>query len=77
MEFITHIYVTKDDYYHQIILRLVQSTYSVQLAKFRLKASNEVNETKKQTFSSAHKGKVSLSMYVCSSANYETFKVVR
>ena len=34
MEFIAHLYSKKEEYYHQTILRLVQSTYSVLLAKY-------------------------------------------
>ena len=54
MDFITHLYHEKNEYYHQIILRLVQSTYSILLAKFRLKTSKETNECQKSTFPSVH-----------------------
>ena len=65
--------VTRGD---QIILRLVQSIYSIRLAKFWLKNSKDTNECQKQTFSSVHRGKVSLPFYVHSDAEYETFTVV-
>ena len=77
IDFISHLYHEKNEYYHQIILRLVQSTYSILLAKFRLKTSKETNKCLKPTFSSVHKGKVSLPFYVHSDANYETFTVIR
>ena len=63
MDFITHLYHEKNEYYHRIILRLVQSTYSILSAKFQLKNSKDTNECQKPTFCLVHKGKVSLPFY--------------
>ena len=62
LDFIAHLYEQKDKYYHVIILRLVQSTYSILLAKFRQKSSIHTMNDDKQTFSSIHKGKVPLTI---------------
>ena len=77
MEFIAHLYSKKEEYYHQTILRLVQSTYSVLLTKYQLKMGDQGDEFNKQTFSSIHKGNVTLPSYQMSDASYKTFTIVR
>ena len=77
IDFISHLYEAKDDYYHQIILHLVQSTYSLLLAKFKQKFIVHTNMNNKQTFSSIHKGKVTLPTYMHSGSKYETFALQR
>ena len=77
MDFIAHLYSKKEEYYHQTILRLVQSTYSVLLAKYRLKTGDQGDEINKKIFSSVHKGKVSLPLYLMSDVTYETFTILQ
>ena len=55
--FLHHLHVTNKDYYHRIILRVVQSNYSSLLAKFRFRTSDDVKlGSDILTFSSIHKG---------------------
>ena len=77
MDFIAHLYSKKKEYYHRTILRLLQSTYSILLAKYRLKSGDQGDEFNKQTLSSILKGKVSLPSYQISDASYEIFTIVQ
>ena len=67
-----------DDYYHQIILRVVQSNYSSLLSKFKLNTPNDDASTKHgvPSFSSIHKGSITLPPYVCTSCTYQSFEYV-
>ena len=71
-EFLEHLCYYKSDYYHQIIMRLVQSTYSVLLSKLKYPSSDhDLSETSR--FRQIHKGHISLPTYVKSSLKHNTF----
>ena len=56
MEFIIQLESSKEDYYHRIVMRIVQNLYSSLLAKFTTVDST----SSEKTFHSVHKGSVSL-----------------
>ena len=74
VDFVTHLYRTQYDYFHRIVLHLVQSTYSVLIAKLRVQVPKD---DKVKQFSSIHKGIVSLPSYISSSSKYKTFSIMR
>ena len=73
MDFIVHLESTKDDYYHRIIMRIVQNLYSSLLAKFTTVGSKSC----KKTFHSIHRGTVSLPSYRQTGAKYSIFELTR
>ena len=74
-DFVKHLHSQSHDYYHRIIMRLVQSTYSVLISKLKIKPLPKENLPTKNSsrFGMLHKGKVSLPSYVKTSAEYVTF----
>ena len=73
-DFIHHLHVMNKDYYHEKTLRVVQSNYSLFLAKFRFRTSDDVKSGSDiLPFSSIHKGVVMLPFYVFSSSTYYSF----
>ena len=76
-DFIEHLHVMSKDYYHRIILRVVQSNYSSILAKFRFQTCDDTKlGSDTLPFSSIHKGTVTLPPYIISSADYESFDYI-
>ena len=74
IDFVTHLYKSQHDYFHRIVLHLVQSTYSVLIAKLKVQVENGHSAKR---FSSIHKGIVSLPSYIESSSKYKTFSIWR
>ena len=72
-EFVHHIQLQNDDFYHRIIMRIIQSSYSSLLAKFKMK----VNERVEQSFHAIHKGTVTLPPNVATNATYKVFQVTK
>ena len=73
MDFIIHLDSCKDEYYHRIIMRIVQNLYSSLLAKF----TTVENKSSKKTFHSVHGGTVSLPSYQNTGAKYSIFELTR
>ena len=71
MEFIIHLKSIKEDYYHRIVMRIVQNLYSSLLAKFT--TVNSISS--KKIFHSVHKGSLSLPSYQNTDADYGIFEV--
>ena len=71
-DFVKHLCECSSNYYHRIIMRLVQSTYSVLLSKLKYPSSQQdFNESSR--FSDIHRGYISLPPYVKSSLTHLTF----
>ena len=73
MDFVHHIQNTNGDFYHRLIMRLIQSSYSSLLAKF----TTDENNPTKSLFHEVHKGIVTLPDYRNTGADYTTFKVLK
>ena len=73
--FVKHLYSHHNDYYHRIILRIVQSSYSTLISKMKISSKPTTEQTNKSTFSSIHQGTISLPIYSCSSSDYNTFSI--
>ena len=73
--FVEHLYENQNDYYHRIILRMVQASYSSLIAKIKIPTASNKIKVSNKPFSSIHEGKVSLPAYVKSTSKYETFIV--
>jgi len=71
-EFLDHLCSYNSNYYHRIIMRLVQSTYSVLLSKLKFPSSYQ-DFSGCSRFSVIHKGHISLPMYVKSSMSHNVF----
>ena len=74
VDFVTHLYKSQHDYFHRNVLRLVQSNYSLLIAKLKIKLPEDDSSKR---FSSIHKDIVSLPSYVSSSSKYDTFIVTK
>ena len=72
--FIGHLCSVRSDYYHRILLRLVQSTYSVLLSKLKISTAVECSENIHK-FGMIHKGHISLHSYVKSSSKHQVFVI--
>ena len=73
MELVNPIQHNNEDYYHWIIMWIIQCSYSSLLAKFRL--SN--NPSVEKYFHGIHKGTIRLPTYVNTGANYTMFQISR
>ena len=76
--FVEHLYRKKKDFYHRIILRIVQTNYSNLVAKLKI-STDEIDKQNKSisTFSSIHNGKVTLPSYVFTGLEYDTFVIIK
>ena len=74
MDFICHLQSSKDDYYHRIVMRIVQNSYSSLLAKFKL-ASEKLSPN--VTFFERHKMEIALPSHSQTSAKYSTFDLIK
>ena len=74
-ELVEHLYSNHDDYYHRIILRVVQCSYSSLISK--IKISSPTTTKAPSSFGALHSGIVSLPPYVSSHSIYETFSVIK
>ena len=71
--FVQHLLANQCDYYHRIVLRMVQNSYSSLISKIKM-SSEHLNSTSDQmSFGSIHRGIVSLPSYVKSTSEYDTF----
>ena len=73
--FVKHLYNNHDDYYHRIVLRVVQCSYSSLIAK--IKISSPSNTKSQSSFGSLHSGRVSLPPYVSSDSQYDIFTTTK
>ena len=70
--FVTHVYSMQDCYFHRIIMRIIQSTYSPLISKIRIR---ECEATKiGTTFSKVHEKKVTLPPYIESNYDYQSYR---
>ena len=69
--FVKHLYFNHSDYYHRIVLRMVQSSYSTLISK--IKISSHPDSNRAGSFGSIHTGKVALLPYMSTTSNYQTF----
>ena len=71
--FVQHLWHSQRDYYHCIIRRMVQSTYSTLISKIKIPIEKDGNPTDGKSFGCIHPGKVSLLSYVKLISHYDTF----
>ena len=73
--FVDYQYREKKDFYHQIILRIVQTNYFNLIAKLKIDTDgiDDTQNKSSATFSSIHKGKVILLSYASTRPTYDTF----
>ena len=69
--FVNHIQREHNDYYHRIIMRIIQCSYSSLLAKFTM----SIDTSLYKSFHRIHKGSVKLPTYMNTGANYTTFRI--
>ena len=74
-DFVKHLFNQHEDYYHRIILRIVQYSYSSLISKIKIPSPSKPKH--QSSFGSIHYGKVSLPPYVSSSSEYDTFSIKR
>ena len=74
IDFVNHLHSKSGDYYHRIIMKIVQSLYSSLLAKLKTKQTTSDHLS---SFASIHKGKVTLPAYVMSGSKYDLFTFKR
>ena len=72
--FIEHLCSFWLDYYHHILLRLVQSTYSALLSKLKIPTTIEYTENTHK-FGIIHRGHISLPPYIKSSSKHQVFVI--
>ena len=79
ISFIGHLHSEKDDFYHRIIMRIVQGRYSSLISKFKVTPSSENKRNGKvvNSFGDVHKGIVKLPPYVKSNSVYDVFNFDR
>ena len=79
IEFVNHLYYRKEDYYHQIVMRIVQGLYSPLLSKLKTKFNSSSKEYKKgfSSFASVHKRTIKLPAHVTSNFQYNLFRFKR
>ena len=70
--FVTHIYSLQDCYYHRIIMRIIQGTYSPLVSKLKIKENEKMDKGKMKSV--LHDKKVILPPYIESIYNYESYK---
>ena len=75
ISFVKHLYSHHTDYYHRIVMRIVQSSYSSLISKIKIPSNTHSDLPDSTTFGSIHPGKVSLPSYVKSSSSYDTFTI--
>ena len=73
MEFVRHVQSNNDDYYHRIIMRIIQLSYSSLLAKY---TSNMLQKTD-LSFHDIHKGAAKLAHYVNTGSIYKIFQITK
>ena len=75
ISFVKHLYSYQVDNFHQIILRMVQCSYSVLISKIKINPDSLADVRNTKFFDSIHLGRVSLPSLICSTSNYDTFSV--
>ena len=73
--FVTHIYSMQDCYYHRIIMRIIQGTYSPLVSKLKIKETQKMDKGKMKSV--LHDKKVILPPHIESMYNYESYKFER
>ena len=73
MDFVSHIQSNNGDYYHKIIMRIIQSLYSVLFAKY----TTPIHQRVDSSFHGIHKGTVKLPNYLNNGSIYKTFQVTK
>ena len=73
MEFVRHIQSNNGDYYHRIIMRIIQSSYSSLLAKYTLTILQKTD----MSFHDIHKGAIKLPNYVNTVGGYKIFEITK
>ena len=79
IDFVNHLHSMSEDYYHRIIMRIVQGLYSPLLSKLKTKQNSSNKEYKKgfSSFASVHKGTLKLPAHVTSNFHYNLFRFKR
>ena len=79
IDFVNHLHSMSEDYYHRIIMRMVQGLYSPLLSKLKTKQNSSCKEYKKgfSSFASVHKEIVTLPAQVTSNSHYNLFRFKR
>ena len=69
---VKHVYSRQDCYYHRIIMRIIQGTYSPLI--FKLQIKDDQNYETSKLFSVLHNKKVTLPPYIESSYQYQSYR---
>lgn len=70
--FVKHLYSSNQDFFHRILLRIVQTNYSSILSKIRMQCCKTDNKT--INFGKIHKGHIVLPQKAEQTLRYETFQ---
>ena len=76
INFVKHVHEKQDNHFHKIILRIIQTSYSVLLNKLNLRGDTDVISSKKR-FQEICKENIKLPEYFDSKRSYRTHKVRR
>ena len=70
--FVKHIYSRQVCYYHRIVMRIIQNTYSPLISKLQIK--DDRKKDKQTTFSLTHDIKVKLPPYITTKYEYQLYR---
>ena len=67
--FVKHVYSRQDCYYHRIVMRIIQNTYSPLISKLQIR--DDLKKDKRPSFSLTHDIQVKLPPYITSKYEYQ------
>ena len=70
--FVKHVYSRQDCYYHHIVMRIIQNTYSPLISKLEIK--DEMKKDNVTSFSLTHDIQVKLPPYITSKYEYQSYR---